>query len=334
MQNSKILISQALKTIRGNVERTGDPLGMKTVYWNRWMDGLELPREGKTVLFTARMYQMLPYVVQATEMAASAKPFVPMLSVRALSKIAEIANAAVADPVLRLRARSAREIRDRSEGALRGIVSALNAAGVYPAYLHEKEPYSGVLLYDLGMEEAVKPLARSVFSRLKSAGAETVVTVDPHTTFMLRKVYPQYVPGFDLDVRHYLEVLAGSDSAVRKPEAGSIPEKVVLHDSCVMTRELECVEPVRTVLSRLGIEVLEPENRGKDTACCGGPVEYAYQDLSRSISSIRAKELAGVCRDVVVTCPICLVNLMKHEKTLGIRIWDAGEILEKSFDLG
>jgi Fe-S oxidoreductase len=329
MQNSKILISQALKTIRGNVERTGDPLGMKTVYWNKWADALDLPREGETVLFTARMYQMLPYVVQATEMAASARPLVPMLSVGAIAKIAEIASAVAADPVLRLRARRAREIRDRSEAALRGMISSLAAAGVHPAYLSEKEPYSGVLLYDLGMEEAVAPLARSVYRTLKSAGAETVVTVDPHTTFMLRKVYPQYVPGFDLDVRHYLEVLADSDFGVRKPEAGSIPEKVVLHDSCVMSRELESVEPVRKVLKRAGIEVLEPENSGKDTACCGGPVEYAYQDLSRSISTIRARELAGVCRDVVVTCPICLVNLMKHEKTLGIRVWDVGEILHR-----
>ncbi len=327
MRDSKILISQALKTIRGNVDRTGDPLGMKTVYWNRWAEGLDLPKEGATVLFTARMYQMLPYVVEATEMAASARPLVPMLSVGALAKIVEIANAVVADPVLRVRARWAREIRNRSEAALRGIVSALAAAGVHPAYLHEKEPYSGVLLYDLGVEASVKPLARSVFSTLKSAGTKTVVTVDPHTTYMLRKVYPQYVPGFDLDVRHYLEVLADSDFGVKKPESGSIPEKVVIHDSCVMTRELECVEPVRKVLKRAGIEVLEPENSGRDTACCGGPVEYAYQDLSRSISTIRARELASVCRDVVVTCPICLANLMKHEKTLGIRVWDVGEIL-------
>jgi Fe-S oxidoreductase len=327
MRDSKILISQALKTIRGNVDRTGDPLGMKTVYWNRWAEGLDLPKDGDTVLFTARMYQMLPYVVEATEMAASARPLVPMLSVGALAKIVEIANAVVADPVLRVRARRAREIRNRSEAALRGIVSALAAAGVHPAYLSEKEPYSGVLLYDLGVEASVKPLARSVFSRLKSAGTKAVVTVDPHTTYMLRKVYPQYVPGFDLDVRHYLEVLADSDFGVKKFEAGSIPEKVVIHDSCVMTRELECVEPVRKVLKRAGIEVLEPENSGRDTACCGGPVEYAYQDLSRSISLIRSKELARVCRDVVVTCPICLANLMKHEKTLGIRVWDVGEIL-------
>jgi Fe-S oxidoreductase len=81
------------------------------------------------------------------------------------------------------------------------------------------------------------------------------------------------------------------------------------------------------VLQTLGIEIIEPENTGINTACCGGPVEYAYADLSRSISGMRAKELAQTCSDVLVTCPICLINLMRHEDALGLRIWDIGELL-------
>ncbi|MBN2034642.1 MAG: (Fe-S)-binding protein, partial [Deltaproteobacteria bacterium] len=331
MRSSKVLISQALNTIRGNLERTGDPLGLKTVYWTQWTDGLDLPGQGSPLLFTARMYQMLPFVVQATQMTAAARPLVPMLSVKAFAKMAEIVVAVAADPFLRVRARRARKIRDRAEAALHGIVSALEGRGIHPAYLHEKEPYSGVLLYDLGMEEAVAPVARSVYRTLKSAGAETVLTVDPHTTFMLRNVYPRYIPGFDLQVHHYLEVLAGSDAPFTRPRAGGVPEKIVMHDSCVMTRDLEVLEPARTVLARLGIEVVEPENTGINTACCGGPVEYAYRDLSSSISFIRAGELSRFCRDVLVTCPICMINLMKHEKELGIRVWDMGEIMNLAY---
>jgi Fe-S oxidoreductase len=211
-----------------------------------------------------------------------------------------------------------------------GIVAALAGAGIHPAYLHEKEPYSGVLLYDLGMEEAAASVARDVYHTLKSCGARTVVTVDPHTTFMLRQVYPRYIPGFDLQIRHYLEVLAASDGGPKEPRKPGLPEKIVMHDSCVMTRDLGVVAPARSILSRLGIEVVEPPNTKTDTACCGGPVEYAYADLSRSISCIRARELAGICGDVLVACPICLINLMKHEKDLGIRVWDMGEILHRA----
>ena len=331
MRSSKVLVAQALRTIEGNLERTGDPLGLKTDYWTRWAEGLGLDQRGPTLLYTARMYQMLPYVVSATEMAAAAQPIVPALAVDAIARMAEMAGALAADPLLRFQARGEREIRRRGEAALQGIVAALAAGQIRPAYLWQKEPYSGVLLHDLGLDAQVAPIARAVYRTLKAAGARTVVATDPHTTFMLRSVYPAFVPGFDLDVRHYLEVLAGAKLPQRSGPAAGVPEKIVLHDSCVMTRDLDIVSPARTVLRRLGIEVVEAENCAKNTACCGGPVEYAFADLSRSISCIRAKELAGACKDVLVTCPICLINLMKHEAALGIRVWDMGELLQASF---
>jgi len=332
MRNSKVLISQALKTIQGNLERTGDPLGLKAPYWTQWSDDLNLADHGSPLLFTARMYQMLPYVVQTTEMAAKAQPLVPMLSVKLFSKMAEYAGALAGDPVIRLGARREGEIKRRTESALTGIVAALRKAGIDPAYLFDKEPYSGVLLYDLGMEEAVAPIARDVYHTLKSSGSQTILTVDPHTTFMLRQIYPRYVSDFNLVVRHYLDVLAGAGNIFPETRPAGVPEKIVLHDSCVMTRDLGIIEPLRILLSRIGIEVVEPENCGINTGCCGGPIEYAYADLSRSISCIRARELAVNCRDVLVACPICLINLMKQEKELGIRVWDMGEILNRCLD--
>jgi len=331
MRSSKTLVSQALKTIAGNLTRTGDPLGLKTVYWTRWARGLGLPRRGDVLLYTARMYQMLPYVVGATEMAAAAKPVLPALRVHALARMAEMAGALAADPVLRFQGRAEHEIRRRGEAALQGVVAALGAAGIRPAYLHEQEPYSGVLLHDLGLEDEVPALARAVYRTLKASGARTIVTTDPHTTFMLREIYPRFVPGFDLDVRHYLQVLANAAPPALGPSASTLPRQVVFHDSCVMARDLGIVQEPRTVLERIGVKMVEPENRGQDTACCGGPVEYAFADLSRSISGIRARELAVGATDAVVTCPICLINLMKHEKTMGVRIWEMGELLNSSF---
>ncbi len=330
MRSSKVLVAQALRTIEGNLERTGDPLGLKTTYWTRWAEGLGLDQRGPTLLYTARMYQMLPYVVSTTEMAAAAQPIVPVLGVDAIARMAEMAGALVGGPLLRFKARGQQEIRRRGQAALQGIVAALGAGGLRPAYLHEQEPYSGVLLHDLGLEEAVVPIAQRVYRTLKESGARTVVATDPHTTFMLREIYPRFIPRFDLDVRHYLEVLASAKPVKRDRPAAGVPEKIVLHDSCVMTRDLDIVAPARSVLQGLGIEVVEAENCAKNTACCGGPVEYAFCDLSRSISCIRAQELAGACKDVLVTCPICLINLMKHEAALGIRVWDMGELLNAS----
>jgi Fe-S oxidoreductase len=327
MRSSKILISQALNTILNNLHRTGDPLGIKKVYWTQWIDGFSMPRQGETLLYTARMYQMLPFVAQATKITEKAQPFLPMLSVKALAKVAEFANTVVTEPLLRIQARHDHRIRKRSEAVLAGIVSGLANVKMYPGYLYEKEPYSGVLLHDLELEEHIPTIAQSNYKTLKAAKAKNIITVDPHTTFMLRDIYPHYIPDYDLNVRHYLEILSESQALTPNHRPPELPKKLVIHDSCVMTRNLGIIQSLRSVLQTLGIEIIEPENTGINTACCGGPVEYAYADLSRSISGMRAKELAQTCSDVLVTCPICLINLMRHEDALGLRIWDIGELL-------
>ncbi|MBW1894425.1 MAG: (Fe-S)-binding protein [Deltaproteobacteria bacterium] len=327
MQRSKSLISQALSTLKGNMERTGDPLGFKKDYWTGWTEGLNLPRDGRTVLLTARMYQMLPYVIQATDMVASVKPILPLLSVKAFSKMFEKAGSMAGEVVLRLKAKGARDVKDKGENALKGIVSALGKAGEYPAYLYETEPYSGVLLYDLGLERHIASHVKKVYQQFKSRGVEKIITVDPHTTFMLKEVFPIYINNYNLEVLHYLEVIQGKIEDLKPPTAQKLPKEFVMHDSCVMTRDLGIVEQARQVAASLGITLLEPENTKQDTACCGGPVEYAYADLSGKISNIRIQELADICKNILVTCPICLINLMKYEKQMGIKVWDMGELL-------
>ena len=327
MQRSKTLIAQALATLRANMERTGDPLGFKSVYWTGWAEGLGLPANGDTVLLTARMYQMLPYVVQATEMAASAKPLLPLLSVRAFSRMALMAGAVAGEPLIRLKARKARAIKSRADAALRGITGALALSGVRPAYLYAEEPYSGALLHDLGLEADIAPHVRSVYRLFKSRGIRRVITVDPHTTFMLKHVFPEYIMHYDLDVRHYFDCLTPDAGGLKTTAAKGLPHRFVLHDSCVMTRNLGIVAQARKLARSMGIELMEPESTREDTACCGGPVEYAYADLSGKISNIRARELARVGTDILVTCPICLINLMKYERALGVRVWDMGELL-------
>jgi Fe-S oxidoreductase len=324
VRGSKTFISHALSTLKGNLDRTGDPLGFKGVYWTEWAEGLALPKEGKSVLFTARMYQMLPYVVQTTALMTSARP---LFAAKGAGMILDMGNRLAGEQVIRLKARGERGIKEQGKKVLRGIVAGLRAVGQRPAYLYESEPYSGVLMYDLGLEEEIAPHINRVVELLKGRGIEEVITVDPHTTFMLKEIYPRYVPGYDIRVRHYLEFLSQKGVYLRGKEGNDLPERFVIHDSCVMTRDLGIVEEARKMAENMGIRFLEPENRGQDTACCGGPVEYAFADLSHEISALRMEELARVNHNIVVTCPICLINLSQHEKRLGARVWDLGEVL-------
>ena len=61
-------------------------------------------------------------------------------------------------------------------------------------------------------------------------------------------------------------------------------------------------------------------------------MEYAFADLGQQVSGIRVEELSTASADVLVTCPICFVNLYKHEQTLKRRVWDMGEVLYHGLD--
>ena len=266
MKRSKTLISQALSTLKGNIERTGDPLGFKHSYWTQWTAGVDLPGKGNTILLSARMYQMLPYVIQTTDMVTSVKP---LLSIKGFGKIINAGNRLAGEKVIRLKARGAKEIREKGDKVLKGIVAALERFGQHPGYLHGAEPYSGVLLYDLGLEEDIAPHINRVYEQLKSHGVERVIAVDPHTTFMMKEIYPKYIKNYDIQVMHYLEILSEGKGDCGNAALTDFPKEFVMHDSCFMTRDLGIVEQTRKLAANMGIKLLEPENTKLDTACCG-----------------------------------------------------------------
>ena len=324
MRRSKRFIGEVLSTLKDNIQRTGDPLGLKGVYWTGWAKGLNLQKGGETILLTARMYQMLPYIMQITGLVASAKPF---LSRRGLGEIVNMGNRIAGDRIIRFKALGSRDLKMKGNNALRGITRALEALGQKPAYLYEDEPYSGVLLYDLGLDEYIEDHIKKVYSLLKTYKVKKIIGVDPHTVFMLKEIYPNYINSYDIEVKHYLEILSENNQMLKKMCKKNLNTEFVIHDSCYLTRELGIVEQVREISSSMGITITEPENTKLDTACCGGPIEYAFRDLTEKVSGTRMQELSIISKNIIVVCPICLINLKKYEKEVGIKVWDIGELL-------
>lgn len=320
-----------LSSLVDNLASAGDPMGLSEDYWSGWSQGLDLPNQGEELLFTSRMYQMLPYLAAATGLLEQSQP---LLRRSVMARLAGTGRHLVGPVLLRRRAGEHKDLAQRGQRALVGITTALTVAGHSPAYLHQDEPYSGALLHDLGLETGLEGQAKEVSRRLNGAGAKRVIAGDPHTAHLLKDAYPDLVSGWDLEVSHYLEILAGAVERIREAARPAPVKTVVVHDSCVLARSLGLVEPLRVVLSALGVEVKEPSEAREDTGCCGGPVEYAFPELSRRLSGERARALAAHGQQVLVACPVCLVNLARHEEALGIRVWDLGELLYHSLGAG
>ena len=301
-----VSIRDVLGLVAENARRTGYPLPVPSDVSYRWARGLGLPSRGDTYLYTGALYQLVPYinslVAQLEQLSRSRAAGVAVRLARALSKVVDLSRLAPKpDP---------RDV-EYSEAVLRSIVSLLGEAGVRVAYLYEDDLYSGVLLHDMGLDELFADHARRVYRRLVERGAKRLVTVDPHTTYVLSKVYPEYVDGFSVEVVNYLELLAEALEEGRLKPRRRLGERRVIHDPCLYGRVLDIVEQPRRLLEAAGVEVVEPRRSRRMTYCCGGPVEALSPRLARRIAETRVAELRERAERIVTLCPICYANLSR-----------------------
>ena len=274
-------------------------LPLSTKVATKWTEGLDLPRGGETVLYTGMMYQLIPYIegLVKAEMKFGDSWLAKYTGLgRKLNRIVNI-SAFMARPSAQERALYNQVPID--------VAHLLRTAGVRFGALYEDDLYSGALAYDLGADEVLAQHAQRVQAVFKKHGVKSVITIDPHTTTMLRSVYPKVLDDYDLEVRSYLEVLA---EKAMTPSA-TLSGEVVVHDSCVFARYESIVAEPRELLAAAGLTVCEPENSGRQTWCCGGPVESLYPAKAAANARKRVAQLSAAAPDAVTMCPMCFVNL-------------------------
>jgi len=298
--------------------RSALPLGRRVV--TEWTRGLDLPRGGATVLYTGQMWQMVPAInamsrqLRKYETRESARMF---RFARSMNRLVNLT------PVL---ARVTPRDRTAYNERLRNIVKLLRSAGVEFGYLFEKDLYTGALAYDEGLDRVFVRHAEYVARTLKENGVQRVITVDPHTTNLLRTVYPKVVKGFDVRVQSYLEVLFE-----RRPKpTRNLGAEVTIHDSCLYARSEGVLEAPRRLLAEGGVTVVEPDLSGKLTFCCGGPLETLFPGKSSEIARRRLGQLSECSPNVVTACPLCLANLSRAAPS-GVDVRDISDYLSDAY---
>jgi len=289
-----------LGILSDNLRLRGSVLPLPARDVTRWTEGLDLERGGRTVLYTGQMYQLMPYI----ERLVAAEQRLGNSPLGRLSGLGRRANRIV--NVSSFLGRPPRHEREDACRVPRAVATLLREAGVSFGSLFEDDLYSGALAYDLGLDAVVAAQARRVHERLRGNGVKLAITIDPHTTHMLHTVYPHFLPDWDVAVRSYLEILAE-----RNGHSVAAHGEVVLHDSCVLARAEDVVEEPRLLLASAGFSVLEPEQSGRSTWCCGGPVEALYPEKARAQAERRVEQLRAAGSECVTMCPLCLVNLSK-----------------------
>lgn len=288
-----------------------------------WAKDLDIKKATETIIYTGHMYQLMPITKSATSMYENFENS----SLMDLAPVGRFINKFIdLSSLSKYAAKPEKKEEDRFNKCLQNIYQLLKYAGVDAGYLYDDELYVGTLLYDNGIDEPLINQAKMLNKILKANNVKNIITVDPHTTYMLRKVYKKILPDFDYDIKNYIEVLFEKKI---KPQ-NKLSMTVAIHDSCVLARYEEVIEEPRTLLKNAGVNYVEPELSRKLTHCCGGPIESLFPKKAKEIASKRANDLLSCSNIVASMCPICLLNL-KESTPAKDNFLDLSEILVKAY---
>ncbi|MFH0809513.1 MAG: (Fe-S)-binding protein [Pseudomonadota bacterium] len=199
-----------------------------------------------------------------------------------------------------------RALSFRPTDALRDALRLLAATGTKTALL-PNEACCGHDAFWTGNTDLFRRLAEHNLAAIAASGAKRVVTACPECARTLKLDYPA-VGEVNFEVLH-LSQLLDELMAAGKIEAGA-EGKVVFHDPCRLSRHLNIVAAPRRVLSGLrGLELIEAEDSGARSLCCGTASWQNCDYFSEAIRVRRLQEAAATgARTLVTACPKCRIH--------------------------
>ena len=334
-KKSTKLIPPGLAYLADNIISKHNILGAAKGDGAKWAKDLNLSRETGTIFFAGCGYQYISELDSLMSlirrMDKSAIGAERAMSLASFQKRLGVNAAGIYRKLL---------VKDRAADSqpLKDAVKVLTNLGVRFGYLGDDEPCCGGLLYYIGLEKEFAQNAQEVYSRLKSMGVKRIISIVPSCTYTIGNLIPNYVDGYDLEVKHFSQVVLENISSreLRFPRE----VKVTYHDPCQLTRYLELVEEPRRILGAIkGIEFVEPDwTKGEWTTCCGGGggFEAVFPELSGILAMNRAKELVETGAEIIVThCPGCIMQLksgLRELKINNVEVLDLAQVVAMAME--
>ena len=334
-KNERNLVPPGLSYIADNIGSRDNILGLPVEARAKWAEGLEFSKDRSTVFFAGCGYQyssMLEPLVTLVRTAdrMSIDPDLPVV----LAGIPKKMGVDVAGIYTKVLARG----ESGDSGVLRDAVSVLKYLDIGVGYLGVDEPCCGAPLYHMGLRREFTVNAVKAVERFRSHGVKKIVSIVPSCTHALRTLFTGAVPGYDIEVRHFIEEVAD----MVRPGQFRYPRnmKVVYHDPCQLGRYMGLIDQPRRVLRAVeNLELAETEwTSGEWSTCCGGGggFEVVFPDMSQTLAEGRIRELAETGADIIAThCPGCLMQLKSGLKALKkdkIEVMDLAALLARSMN--
>ncbi|MDD5127654.1 MAG: (Fe-S)-binding protein [Dehalococcoidales bacterium] len=328
-KETKSLVPPGIQYIADNIKSKDNILGASKKQGAKWAEGLKLPNRAETIFFAGCGYQYseelesLMGLIRGMDKSAVGSDL-PMRLAGFQKKL----GIDLAGIYRKVTVKGA----DSEDSPLVAAVNVLNRLGVQFGYLGEDEPCCGALLHYAGLEKEFAANAQKTYHQLKSLGVKRIIGMVPSCTYALRDLLPKAVAGYDIEVKHFVQVVLENITGreLKFPREA----KVTYHDPCQLGRCLGLIDEPRRILKAIkGVELVEPEfAKGEWSTCCGGGggFEAVFPELSQQLATNRARELAVTGAQIIVThCPGCIMQLKTGLKELksDIEVLDLAQVV-------
>ena len=330
------LVPPGLSYLADNIITRQNILGVSKEQGARWAKGLNLPPRADTVFFagcgyqySARLETLMSLIRNIDKSVIGAE--LPLRFARFQKKLG-LNLPGLYSNVLSLGAEA--EVKP-----LIAAVKVLRKLGIEPGYLAENEPCCGAPLHHAGMQKKFAENARRAYGKLKDSGAKKVIGIVPYCTHALAKLFPRFIDGYGLEVRHFIEIVAEKITSLKLKYPRKV--RVTYHDPCQLVRFMNLVEEPRRILKAIeGVELVETDwTCGEFSTCCGGGggFETVFPELSQVLAVNRVTELMATKPDIIVThCPGCIMQLkdgLKQQKISGVEVLDLSQVIAAAMEL-
>lgn len=237
---------------------------------------------------------------------------------------------------------SAGSYDDRAKKITRAFVKILNKANIDFAVLGTEESCTGDVAKRAGNEFLFQMQAVMNIEILNAYEVKHIVTACPHSYNTLKNEYPEL--GGVYKVQHHTEYIEELiESGRLKLESSQVlsGKRITFHDPCYLGRANEVYESPRTILARLGVEVVEMKRNRKTALCCGAGGAQMFKEPEKGdkdINVLRTEDALEIQPNIIATgCPYCNTmmtdGIKSKDKEASVEVLDIAELIANSQQL-
>jgi Fe-S oxidoreductase len=180
----------------------------------------------------------------------------------------------------------------------------------YDFMILEKEPCCGEYIYSAGDLELAKKFFNENFNRFKKLGVKNLIVTCGGCLYAFNEVYPKYVKGWDIKVKHIIQVIYElfHEGKLKFKKSNKV---VCYHDACRTGRKLKLIEiykEPRELLAHTSKVVKELSKNREETPCCGAGSGIRGVDSSISIKIGQSILDETTSKIIISCCPLCVFN--------------------------